>query len=486
MCTYLNKTGSTYYFRRPVPDDLLGYFKTERGNPRTEWKRSLGTKDREQAKRLLRPHATETDKLIDDARRTLRDIAAHDAPASAAEGDEESSRAKEHAEAIAAVEAAKKARYEARQEYRVAARQRMMLSTAELSPQEAAWRDLVREHGQELEKLKEAAAGQREANERLAGGGPVHKPAIKLLDLFDRYALSGAANPKTVRKWRSRVASLVEHLGHDDASRVTRADLNAWTASLVAKGLAKKTVVDGYLPAVRVALAVAHDDGAIPVNPASGLKVRAPKAVKLRERDLTDDEATMILRAALGPQPEKLAELHARARRWVPWLCAYTGARVGEMTQLRAMDIRQEGDVWTIHITPEAGSVKTGEARSVPIHSHLIEQGILELAEHGDASPLFYREGAGNEVNPAHKVRAADLAKWVRSLGVNDPEVQPNHGWRHRFKTVARTVGIPEGIADRIQGHAPRHEGGKYGSIPLATLRDAIELIPRYEVAGPA
>lgn len=72
MCTYLNKTGSTYYFRRPVPDDLLGHFRTERGNPRTEWKPSLGTKDREQAKRLLWPHATETEGLIDDARAALK------------------------------------------------------------------------------------------------------------------------------------------------------------------------------------------------------------------------------------------------------------------------------------------------------------------------------------------------------------------------------------------------------------------------------
>jgi hypothetical protein len=71
MCIYLNKTGSTYYFRRPVPDDLVGHFRTEQGNARTEWKRSLGTKDREGAKRLLIPHTTETNALIDHARMTL-------------------------------------------------------------------------------------------------------------------------------------------------------------------------------------------------------------------------------------------------------------------------------------------------------------------------------------------------------------------------------------------------------------------------------
>ena len=73
MCTFLNKTGSTYYFRRSVPDELLGYFTTKRGNPRTEWKRSLGTKDREDAKRRLWSHATETDELIQNARQARRE-----------------------------------------------------------------------------------------------------------------------------------------------------------------------------------------------------------------------------------------------------------------------------------------------------------------------------------------------------------------------------------------------------------------------------
>lgn len=71
MCTHLDRTGSTYYFCRPVPRDLIGQFITATGKPRTEWKFSLATKDREEAKRLLRPHVTETDKQIDDGRAKL-------------------------------------------------------------------------------------------------------------------------------------------------------------------------------------------------------------------------------------------------------------------------------------------------------------------------------------------------------------------------------------------------------------------------------
>lgn len=305
-------------------------------------------------------------------------------------------------------------------------------------------------------------------------------PAISIAALFERYAVSGSANAKTVHKWRSRVASLIDHLGHDDAGRVTRADMNGWTAALVAKGLAKKTIVDGYLPAVRAAFAIAYEDRAIAENPAAGLKVRAPKAVKLRERDHTDEEANTILRAALGPQPPGLADHHARARRWVPWLCAYTGARVAEMTQLRAMDIQQEWGIWYVLVTPEAGSTKNNEARKVPLHSHLIEQGFVQLAKEGDATPLFYRQGAGNEVNPGYKIRASNLAQWVRSLGIETP--QPNHGWRHRFKTISRAEGIPEDTVEKIQAHVPTSQSRKYGRALLVTMKEAIEKLPKYQI----
>ena len=117
----------------------------------------------------------------------------------------------------------------------------------------------------------------------------------------------------------------------------------------------------------------------------------------------------------------------------------------------------------------------------MPLHPHLIEQGFPTLAKAGDETPLFYRDGAGNEVNPAYKVRAADLAKWVRSLGVTDVP-QPNHGWRHRLKTLARLHGIPADVADAIQGHVPRNEGGKYDSMPLPVLVEAIAKLPRYDV----
>jgi integrase len=109
-------------------------------------------------------------------------------------------------------------------------------------------------------------------------------------------------------------------------------------------------------------------NGHLSSNPAAGVVVKVPDKPTTRDRDFTDEEARTILRAALGPHDSRLSAEHAAARRWIPWLCAYGGARVNEMTQLRGQDVRCEGGIPFLRITPEAGRVKTGRWRDVPLH----------------------------------------------------------------------------------------------------------------------
>lgn len=315
---------------------------------------------------------------------------------------------------------------------------------------------------------------------------PKRAAKVSITGLFEDYAATGAAQPHTVRKWRRVVQSFVEYLGHDDAEAVTRADVAAWLQSLVGKGLSVKTAQATYRAAIARVFSTAVGFGRLRDNPAARAMVIGPKPKQVHRRDISDDEARTILKAALGPHSETLSERHALARRWVPWICAYTGARVGEITQMRAGDILQEDGVWVFHITPEAGSVKTSKARYVPIHSHLIEQGVLQLARAGSKEPLFYDPKAarqGDAVQPQPKQLASKLAKWVRDLGVSEVP-QPNHGWRHRFKTMSRLASVDRAAADVMQGHAPRTEGDKYGAWPPRVLQPEVEKLPRYAVNG--
>ncbi len=112
---------------------------------------------------------------------------------------------------------------------------------------------------------------------------------------------------------------------------------------------------------------------------------------------------------------------------------------MNEITQLRKQDIHQVEGTWVFHITPEAGAVKTGGFRDVPIHPHLIEMGVLDFAKDHRAGPLFYnaaRGRGGGAANPPYKKVGGRLAAWVREIGVNDPNVVPNHGWRHRMSSI--------------------------------------------------
>ncbi len=121
----------------------------------------------------------------------------------------------------------------------------------------------------------------------------------------------------------------------------------------------------------------------------------------------------------------------AAAKRWAPWLCAYTGARVGKIVQLRKQNVRRRDDgVWTINITPEAGKVKDKEAREVVLHAHLVELGFGGFVHGSKAGYLFLNaahEDDNRGVWRAVKNRLVDFAREV----VTDKRVAPNHGWRH-------------------------------------------------------
>ncbi|MGH6807569.1 MAG: DUF6538 domain-containing protein [Ensifer adhaerens] len=68
MCTYLEAVGRTYYFRRVVPKERRAFILTATGKPRTEFKISLRTKDREAAKRKLPDYVKMSDREFDAAR----------------------------------------------------------------------------------------------------------------------------------------------------------------------------------------------------------------------------------------------------------------------------------------------------------------------------------------------------------------------------------------------------------------------------------
>jgi integrase len=140
-----------------------------------------------------------------------------------------------------------------------------------------------------------------------------------------------------------------------------------------------------------------------------------------------------------------------------------------------------------LHFTPEAGSRKSGAAQAVPLHEHLIAQGFLTFVHDHSDGPLFYKpdqKATNDSPTKIKKPRSAQvrqrLAAWVRSLGVQDEELSPNHAWRHTFKQRADRAEISERMSDSITGHAHRSIGARYGAPTLEDMAEAMKKFPRY------
>ena len=312
------------------------------------------------------------------------------------------------------------------------------------------------------------------------------KPKGSLTGLLEDWWAEAKAGGRTISTHESygrTIRQFVAFLGHDDAGRVTADDVIRFKDHRIMGGVSLKTVRDSDIAALRSVFGWAVANRRMSSNPTDGLKLKSAKVVRTRSKGFSTDEANALLRQALGYVAS--GREHAKtaaAKRWAPWLCAYTGARVGEIVQLRKQDVRLRDDgVWIINITPEAGTVKDKEAREVVLHPHLAELGFGDFVRGSRSGYLFLNAVVGKDIRGvwrAIKNRLTDFARVV----VTDKRVAPNHGWRHCFKTIGREVGIEDSVLDAICGHAPGSVGGSYGDTSIAAQVRAFELFPRFEL----
>lgn len=306
---------------------------------------------------------------------------------------------------------------------------------------------------------------------------------VSLLRLFDDYVTAKRAVGKGAgaeRRWATVFKHLRKFLGHDDARRMTKQDLMSWRNELM-KTLAAKTVSDVYLASVRTVLNWALREDRLTENVAVNVRQELPKRKATREEGFTDAEASVILAAAWSyVHPAKELESTAAAKKWVPWLCAFTGARVTELTQLRKQDLRREGELWVIRITPDAGTVKTGVYHDVPLHSQLEELGFTGFVEASPSGPLFHRNSSPSGALSAAKTVSGRISTWLGTLQIIPKGVSPSHGWRHRFKTVGRELQLSDRVLDAICGHVGKTAGDNYGDVTITAKARVIGSFPNY------
>ena len=152
---------------------------------------------------------------------------------------------------------------------------------------------------------------------------------------------------------------------------------------------------------------------------------------------------------------------------WLPLIALLSGARQGELVQLRLEDLRQDAEtgIWFFDIGTEGGrAIKTASSRRmVPVHPHLVKVGLLRyrqsVAAGGDLWPDIVSDREG--------WRAGPWSTWFsRYLRLTAKVTDPNkvfHSFRHTFKRMCRDGGLTEELHDALTGHSGGGVGRSYG-----------------------
>jgi integrase len=361
---------------------------------------------------------------------------------------------------------------------------------------------LIQARKEAIEDVEHARAGEYKKIADLSVIPLRTTPALDFIRAFEEYAekggLKGGKFGPTAKRWRPKIKAFCDFVEHRDLKRMTTADGYDWIDELMAKKIAPKSIKDVWIAALSATAGFMVERRKLDQNPFLRMKVRDDKSngrenaageTQLPPRKgFIPTEASLILTATVATPSHLISIEMKAARRWLPWLCAYSGARVNELTSLHPLDISEAAKgIHCMVIKPSLE--KTANWRVVPIHSHVIAQGFLRYVKEREVTnkPLFYdpdRSRGGKPGNPQFKKVAERIGEWVHGLGV-PVGVKPNHAWRHLFKSVARHVTMDREVEGFITGHRPKNStaGNDYGDRWIKTMSAEIEKYPRFQIA---
>jgi integrase len=294
-------------------------------------------------------------------------------------------------------------------------------------------------------------------------------------------------NPQTKQQRETHFKSLADFLGHDDGAKVTSQNIVAFEKMLettpdprTGKQRHPNTVI-GYLSSFRGVFTIAVQQFLIDTNPMDNVAVGSK--VDSKRQPYSVEQVSLILTRAQVETDDIFLPLLVQA---------YSGCRVSEIVDCSTLDFNfvRNGDPekvipgeWFLFIGEdhrEPGcTIKGHKARYVPLHPEIVKRLIPyveeQRAEHGDG-PLFgYLPKDKNGKRSTYVARKID--EWMDGV-IKDPNLAPNHSFRHYLKSELLARDVPERISDAITGHKTPGIGRKYEHVPMSKKFDAIIKLP--------
>lgn len=275
----------------------------------------------------------------------------------------------------------------------------------------------------------------------------------------------------TLEKYRQTVYDFEQHRRSKRIATVTLEEGEAWRNAMLQKGdLSRKTIRD-KLAAIRSILKWGQDHSRGKLFPAfpkgtpfDYLELPVAEVKDSAERTYTLDQARLVLEAARK-------ETGRPNFRWIPWLLAHTGMRVGEALQLEKADVFELQGNWFLHIrVGEGRTTKTNKARKVPIHPALVAEGFIDFVTNRPDGKLF--PGTFQEQR---------LREWIKEGPLKNEKSTPppNHGFRHLFEDALFGDVSPKAalyIVGRSSGTSADDYGGS--DLRLIELAKQMQKVP--------
>lgn len=330
-----------------------------------------------------------------------------------------------------------------------------------------------------------ADMGKRDRGETIATPAePSSVPiaaSMTLREVFAKWKEGKKRGPDALAACERALAAFESHAGLVPVTQIKRnphgTEFRAW---LLKQGITPKTAHDRLTWVKSLLRFACRDLDLITKQPWDGLNIEHETTRKRRPWTIAELQGFFAQPVWSAYELPKVADAAGAAAYWIPLLGLFTGARVGELCQLRVQDVVEtpDGPVLSINEEAEGATVKTAASiRDVPLHSELVRLGFLDYVAE-------VRKAGAVSLWPAMRFRrgkpGAFFSEWFGTARRMVPGGAPDfHSLRHTVRSALAEAELPEAIKDRITGHEARGSTGTrvYETVSRAALRRAVEAI---------
>ncbi len=208
--------------------------------------------------------------------------------------------------------------------------------------------------------------------------------------------------------------------------------------------------VNKHVGGINAVLRYCLDEGMIPANYASGLKIS--------DKRRTDEERSSYTTRDLQQIFDNLPRcIRNPERYWIPLIGCWSGMRLNEICQLYVEDVQEVEGIWCFSVNGAKDKRLKNQSseRMVPIHPTLLELGLLQHVEQAKAScePRMWKNLTWMDIHGYSN----NFGKWYQRFNreyVTDDVKKVFHSFRHLVTDTLKQAGVQDAIIAELVGHS--------------------------------